>query len=225
MTQPTLPTQEAQRLQSLTEHQLLDASPEEVYDNITRLAAEICGTPIAAITLLAGDRHATLSSFGLPVGSTPLEPSYCAHTIVNPEQPMVVADTRYDERFTDNLQTIQSPNIIFYAGVPLKDAEGLALGCLCVMDHRPRELSDAKLLSLKTLGQLVDTHFQLRRTQFKFNNAQARVMLAKPVLRTVMLAIAMSKGSRENEADYLRSLQEVDKSLQSMLDALQDNSI
>ena len=212
------PVDQSQRLQSLAEHNLLDTLPEQVYDDITRLAAEICGTPIAAINLIAEDRHWSKSAHGFDGGSLPLEHSYCAHTILNPEQPLVVSDLRYDERFSNNPLTVNDPHIKFYAGVPVKDAEGRALGSLCVLDSRPRELPEHKLESLKALAKLVNTHFQLRRTKIELEKAQQQVDAAQPILRTLMSALdEISKEVSQDKAGHLHYLQQGVASLRDIL--------
>ena len=221
-----LPPNESERLKSLHEHNLLDTLPEEVYDDITRLAAEICGTPISAINLIAEDRQWSKSAHhqeGESLGlhhylRAPREYSFCAHTILNPDDTLVVPDARYDERFMDNPLTINDPHVIFYAGVPVKDAEGRALGSLCVIDSRPRELSEHKLESLKALAKLVNTHFQLRRTKIELEKTQQQVDATRPVLRAMMSAIDALRTNAEGEtAKRLTTLQEGIASLTTIL--------
>ena len=221
-----LPPNESERLKSLLEHDLLDTLPEDVYDDITRLAAEITGTPIAAINLIAEDYQWSKSAYhqdGESLGlhhylRTPRKYSFCAHTILNPNDTLVVPDARYDERFRDNPLTISDPHVIFYAGVPVKDAEGRALGSLCVIDSRPRELPEHKLESLKALAKLVNTHFQLRRTKIELEKTQQQIDAARPVLRTMMSAIdALHTDAAGETARSLTSLQEGITSLKTIL--------
>jgi GAF domain-containing protein len=217
MIPPSLPENEPERLQSLAEHNLLDTLPEAVYDDITRLAAEICGTPIAAINLVAGDRQWSKSAHNELGDSQPVHEylrgprkySFCAHTILNPDEAMVVPDARYDERFRDNPLTVSDPNIIFYAGVPVKDAKERALGSLCVIDSRPRELSDLKLESLKALAKLVNTHFQLRHTTIELEKVYDQVRAAHPVLRSLSTAVdALSTRLAAEEANALGAIRQ-----------------
>ncbi|SMC00614.1 putative GAF sensor protein [Hymenobacter roseosalivarius DSM 11622] len=224
-----LPPNESERLKSLHAHNLLDTLPEDVYDDITRLAAEICGTPIAAINLVAEDRQWSKSAHhqeGESLGlhhylRAPREYSFCAYTILNPNDVLVVPDARYDERFMDNPFTTGEPHVVFYAGVPVKDAEGLALGSLCVLDSRPRELAEHKLESLKALAKLVNTHFQLRRTKLELEKAQQRVDAAAPLLCTMMSATDALRTNAEGEtASRLTSLQEEIISLKTILKVL-----
>lgn len=224
-----LPANESDRLKSLAEHNLLNTLPEDVYDDITRLAAEICGTPIAAINLIADNHQWPKSTYEEESGSVPLseyltmprDQSFCAHTILNPNEPQVVPDARYDERFAGNPLVQGDPQLIFYAGVPVKDAEGLALGSLCVIDSRPRELTEHKLESLKALAKLVNTHFQLRRTKLELEKKQKQVNAAQPILQTMIQTIgAMQNSAGTDETSQVSSLLESAKSLQNVLDQL-----
>ncbi|MGY2134521.1 GAF domain-containing protein [Hymenobacter sp. HD11105] len=222
-----LPPHESDRLKSLAEHNLLNTLPEDVYDDITRLAAEICGTPIAAINLIADNYQWPKSTYEEEAGSVPLreyltmdrDQSFCAHTILNPNEPLVVPDARYDERFANNPLTQGNPQLIFYAGVPVKDAEGHALGSLCVIDSRPRELTEHKLESLKALAKLVNTHFQLRRTKLELEKKQQQVNAAQPILQTMIQTIgAMQSSAGKDESSQVTSLLASAKSLQTVLD-------
>ena len=226
MKPPGLPANESLRLQSLAEHELLNTVPEEVYDDITRLAAEICGTPIAAINLVAGQLQWSKSAYSQQGDSEglhaymrgPREYSFCAHSILNPTEAMVVPDARYDERFSDNPLTVNEPYVVFYAGVPVIDAEGLPLGSLCVLDSRPRELSEHKLESLKALAKLVNTHFHLRRTKLELEKVRKQVNTAQPVLHSLITAIdSISDRTAGEEASCLHSLQEGMNSLRTIL--------
>jgi GAF domain-containing protein len=158
------PENEWERLTALHALDLLDTAPEAIYDEVTRLATELCGTPFSLVTLVDEGRQWFKSRFGLEVQETPREVAFCAHAILEPEEVFVVPDARYDQRFFDNPLTTGEPHVIFYAGVPLVDKDGHALGTLCVLDNRPRTMPEHKLLALKALARLVSVHFELRRT-------------------------------------------------------------
>ena len=181
-----IPEDEPARLQTLKEHQLLDTLPEEVYDDITRIASEICGTPIALLSLVDENRQWFKSKQGIRTNETPREYSFCAHAIIHPDEPFVVEDARYDQRFHDNPLTTGEPQVVFYAGVPVKSADGHALGTLCVIDSRPRNLSKDKLASLTALAKLDNTHFELRKSKMEMeaqkNKLEAFHLLAIPLL-------------------------------------------
>ncbi len=162
-----LPINEADRLKALQNYQLLDTLPEEVYDDITRIATEITGMPIALLSLIDKDRQWFKSRQGLDINETPREFSFCAHAILEPDEMMIVEDARYDERFHDNPLTTGDPHVVFYAGVPIVDADQHAFGTLCVIDSRPRNLPENKQMALKALAKLINVHFELRKTKLE----------------------------------------------------------
>ena len=203
-----LPPNESDRIKSLNEHKLLDTLPEEVYDDITRIATEICGTPIALLTLIDEDRQWFKSKQGVSVSETPREHSFCAHAIVDPGEALIVQDARYDERFHDNPLTTGEPNIVFYAGVPVKDAEGHALGTLCVIDNRPRELAEQKLESLRALAKLINAHFALRKTKLELEENREKLRLAQPLVNTIWEeALTLAKSSPPEVNEHLNNIQ------------------
>lgn len=164
---PPEPSEEIHRLQALRSYEILDSLPEADYDHITSLAAQICQTPISLISLVDEKRQWFKSTQGLAVRETPRQFSFCAHTILHPSQPLLVPDTRQDERFASNPFVTGEPHVVFYAGIPLTDADGFALGSLCVLDDKPRQLSEAQLRALQTLTNQVVNLLALR----KANNA------------------------------------------------------
>ncbi len=158
-----MPTNESKRLESIQRLQILDTLPEEEYDSITRLASYICQVPVSLISLIEKDRQWFKSKVGTDLCETDRDSSFCSHTILNPGQPMVVTDVSKDERFIDNPLTMGENGVAFYAGVPLRDDFGNALGSLCVLDTKPNELSEQQLEALKELAVQVEHLFQLRR--------------------------------------------------------------
>lgn len=163
--------EEERRLEALASYDILDSRAEAEYDDITQIAAHICQTPIALISLQDADRQWFKSEYGLNMGQTPRAVSFCDHAIRVPDQMMEVTNTHLDERFANNPFVIHPPNIAFYAGVPLVDAEGHALGALCVMDHTPRQLSAEQSRLLKALAHQVVTQLKLRRSQARLATA------------------------------------------------------
>lgn len=134
---------------------LLDTPREKVFDNITALASEICGTSISLITLVDEDRQWFKSRKGLNVAETAREVSYCAHALTSPDSLLEVEDALLDERFVDNPLTVGKPNVRFYAGVPLVYEDDVVLGTLCVMDKHPKRLSEAQKRALRILSEQV----------------------------------------------------------------------
>lgn len=154
MKKPAIPFNEANRLLKLKSYQILDTPAESIFDNLTKLAASICHSPIALISLVDDKRQWFKSSVGLNVCETKKEYAFCAHAI-NDRNIFIVNDARKDERFFDNPLVTSQPNVVFYAGVPLIDSEGFALGTLCIIDHRPRRLSKEKIFQLELLAKQV----------------------------------------------------------------------
>ncbi|WP_454802193.1 sensor histidine kinase [Mucilaginibacter phyllosphaerae] len=159
----TLPDNESERLAALASYNLLDTLPEEDFDELTLLASQICQTPIALISLLDDKRQWFKSVVGELASQTPKEHAFCAHTIVETTEIMVVNDAREDDRFAANPLVTGDPNIVFYAGVPLINEDGFPLGSLCVIDVEPKHLTTDQIKSLKILGSQVIAQMELRK--------------------------------------------------------------
>lgn len=149
---PRLPDDEA-RAELLRALDLLDSPPEEVFDRLTRLVAALLGVPMALLSLIDRDRQFFKSAHGIPARETPREISFCGHALTQSE-PLVVPDTAQDPRFADNPLVCGMPYIRFYAGVPLYSAGGVALGTICAIDTRPRELQPADLRALQDVAAI-----------------------------------------------------------------------
>jgi GAF domain-containing protein len=149
-----IPKNEAERLNTLRGYAILDTHPEDRFDDLTRLAASICDTPISVVSLVDEDRQWFKSKIGLEVCQTPREDAFCAHAIMSPEL-FVVPDASKDSRFSANPLVLGEPHVRFYAGAPLTAPNGHHLGALCVIDRVPRELSREQLESLSILSRQV----------------------------------------------------------------------
>jgi len=158
-----MPDNESERLAALASYNLLDTLPEEDFDELTLLASQICQTPIALISLLDDKRQWFKSVVGELASQTPKEHAFCAHTIVETTEIMVVNDAREDDRFAANPLVTGDPNIVFYAGVPLINEDGFPLGSLCVIDVEPKHLTTDQIKSLKILGSQVIAQMELRK--------------------------------------------------------------
>ncbi len=159
---PTI-VDEAERLSILRSYDVLDTVSEECLDVITRIASRLTDCPIALISLVDEDRQWFKSRVGLAALETPRDFAFCAHAIADPSQALIVPDATRDTRFMDNPLVTEQPGIRFYAGVPLLSAEGHALGTLCVIDHKARDLSDEDLNALCGLAGAVMATLELRR--------------------------------------------------------------
>jgi GAF domain-containing protein len=136
---PILPN-ESERLAALRRYGILDIPAEADFDDFTRLVSQICGTPIATITLVDAARQWFKSNIGLETNETPREISFCGHAIAGNEI-LEVPNALEDERFWDNPLVIDEPKVRFYAGAPLITPDGLNIGALCVLDRTPHHLS------------------------------------------------------------------------------------
>ncbi len=157
-----IPANEAERQAALLRYDILDTDFEAAYDDLVELAAHLCGTPIALVTLLDRDRQWFKASLGLTgTRETARDMSFCGHAIHSSEL-MIVPDARIDQRFHDNPLVAGEPHIRFYAGAPLVTPDGHALGTLCVIDSEPHDLSREQRYFLNILARQVMANMQLR---------------------------------------------------------------
>jgi PAS domain S-box-containing protein len=195
MKKPEIPINESDRQAALERYSILDTLPEQEYDDLTQLAASICGTPIALVSLIDRDRQWFKSSVGLDASETPRDISFCGHVVANNEM-LVITDTLQDERFADNPLVVNDPNIRFYAGLPLKTSDNFTLGTLCVIDRQPRDLTPLQIQQLKSLSRLVMSLLELRRNNEAANllvsvqeSSNKLSMLQQAILDSVNLAV------------------------------------
>src|SRR6266446_2760367 len=166
-----IPPNDKHRLQVLWQYDMLDTVPEEVFDDLTELAARICEAPIAMITLVDEDRQWFKSKVGVTVNETSRDISFCAHAICEADL-FIVPDATKDERFSHNPLVTSEPKIRFYAGAPLITPDGYALGTLCVIDKVPRELRPDQKSALRVLARHVMTQLELRRSSRQLADAR-----------------------------------------------------
>ena len=158
-----LPSNETERLNALRRLNILDTPAEQAFDDLVQLAVNLCGTSMAAVTLIDQDRQWFKARIGLSMSETHRDVSFCGHTILEPEDLLIVPDTLDDERFAANPLVLESPYLRVYAGAPLVTPDGLALGTLCLLDRVPRNLDSDQIKALRALAQQVNTQLDLRR--------------------------------------------------------------
>src|SRR6185503_18550241 len=157
-----VPADEAARLEALRELEILDSAPEGEFDDLALIASQICDTPISLISLVDRDRQWFKSKVGIDNRETSRDVAFCAHAILQREL-FVVPDTTQDPRFSDNPLVKADPRIRFYAGAPLRTPDGYALGTLCVLDRKPRQLTAEQEDALRALSRQVEAQIELRR--------------------------------------------------------------
>ena len=173
MERAPIPEHEAARLAELEQYEILDTPPEEAFDGLTRLAAQICGTPIALVSLIDTNRQWFKAKVGIDAPETPRDIAFCAHAIHQSDL-LIVPDTAQDPRFADNPLVTTDPNIRFYAGMPLVTPTGHAMGTLCVIDRMPKSLTSDQMTALRILGQQVVSQLELRRRTITLEHTVAR---------------------------------------------------
>lgn len=172
MKKAELPANESQRIDSLNSYDILDTLAEKDYDEITQLASEICNTPISLISLIDSERQWFKSQHGLEARETSRDLAFCAHAILEPTEIFTVNNAFKDARFSDNPLVTADPNVVFYTGVPLINAEGHALGTLCTIDHKPRRLTKSQINSLKVLAHTVVNLMELRKSNISLHKVK-----------------------------------------------------
>jgi PAS domain S-box-containing protein len=175
-----IPADDADRLSVLRSFGALDSAPRPKFDELARLAAEICEVPMAFVSLVDEEREFFLAAVGSDLTESPRDSSFCGHTILQ-EGPFVVSDALDDPRFAENPNVIDGLRVRFYAGVPLVSREGYALGALCVKDTVPRSLTGSQLDALRVLGNQVAAQLELER-QLTKSLANERMLRANRTL-------------------------------------------
>jgi diguanylate cyclase (GGDEF)-like protein/PAS domain S-box-containing protein len=170
MTSAPLPKNEKARLGALHRYQLLDGRPEELFNDFTRLASEVCSTPVAILSVVEAHRVSYKSKVGIKSGETTRKNSFCSWAILEPEL-LIIPDAAQDARFSNNPLVTARPGIRFYAGAPLVTSDGYALGVLAVIDRRPRQLTAPQMKALRTLASAVVSQLELRRKSLDLEQA------------------------------------------------------
>ena len=202
---PSLVT-DADRLKALAGYGILDTPAEAGFDDIVHLACRLCATPVALVSLVAGDRQWFKARVGFPACETDLNSSVCAHALAQPDELLIIPDLTLDPRTAANPLVTGEPFIRFYAGAPLRTPKGLVLGSLCVIDAAPRPegLTEAQAGDLRALSRQVMTQLEMRRViaaRDDMRAAEVQAYRGRDALRDTQAAIALADGDRDAMLD------------------------
>lgn len=207
-----LPLDESERLEVLAKYDLLDTPPELAFDEITKIASFLCETPIALVSLVDEHRQWFKSRVGLDATETSRDLAFCAHAILNPGTIMEICDTTKDERFSTNPLTDESSvGIRFYCGAPLVTNDQKALGTLCVIDTKPKMLSDVQKSMLQSLSKLVVDQMELRYRNKQLEQITSLLEVTESQLRS------HNKKLEERNADLEQRLKELEQNENNIL--------
>lgn len=165
------PENESERLKSLRELQILDSPREQQFDDLTRLIAHICDVPMAVISLVDEKRQWFKSTVGIDVCETGRDEAFCAHAILG-DAPLIVEDATKDERFIGNPLVTEGIKLRFYAGVPLSTHDGLHLGTMCILDTKPKKITEEEECALRTIANQTSLLLEQRRSEIKLHSVQ-----------------------------------------------------
>lgn len=186
---PPVPHNELERIAALHALGVLDTPAEQEFDDLARLAAAICGTPMSSVTLVDVNRQWFKAKFGLDGSEAPRDITFCAHAVAQDDL-FIVEDAHEDERFRNNPFVTQEPNVRFYAGMPLTTDKGLNLGSLCVLDRVPRNLTDVQRDALQVLSRQVVMHLELRAKMKETKRAQVALAASEAKFRSTIEHLA-----------------------------------
>lgn len=212
---------EQERLKALYRYKVLDTAPEEEFDSITQLAAEICDVPVAMINLVDKDRQWAKSMIGLPESARQVERDHtvCQHTIQH-EKPLEINDLTRDPRFASLPAVNKEDGLRYYLGAPLINPEGHVLGAICVLDFENRIMSDAQKRQMEILANVVITRLELKRKndQLKeLNNYKIKLMkmlshdLRSPLNGIIGVAGILKSMTEEEDSEQAEMLDLVEQ--------------
>ena len=217
---PPFPKNEEERLKDLLDIELLDTPSESEFDDIVKLASQICNMPISLITLVDSNRQWFKANVGLEVSETSRQVSFCGHAILQ-DQLFEVQDALDDNRFFDNPLVTEDPSIRFYAGFPLITNTGSRLGTLCVIDRVPRKLSNEQIFALKVLSQHVIKIAELRKKNKHLNHlAETHKKMTSILAHDVRSPMVSIKGIIDYKKAGLFTEEEAEEMMDMALEQL-----
>lgn len=210
---------EASRQQVLDGYRIVDSLPEDTYQDVVQVAASLCDTPIALMSLVDRDRQWFKAQLGLGMQQTDRSQAVCDHAIRSPEQLMEVRDLTQDSRFADVSVVTGETGARFYAGMPLVTSDGVALGTVCVLDTEPRTLTDIQRTGLQALARVTMRLLDERKRELQLE----REAILQPVAPAaadagyylVILEVQELAALAEKQSERLlgRALQQLDQAL------------
>lgn len=213
------PADEASRQQVLDGYRIVDSLPEDTYQDVVQVAASLCNTPIALMSLVDRDRQWFKAQLGLGMQQTDRSQAVCDHAIRSPEQLMEVRDLTQDSRFADVSVVTGETGARFYAGMPLVTSDGVALGTVCVLDTEPRTLTDTQRTGLQALARVTMRLLDERKRELQLE----REAILQPVAPAaadagyylVILEVQELAALAEKQSERLlgRALQQLDQAL------------
>ena len=214
-----LPSNEEQRLAALREYEVMDTAPEDAFDDLALLAAQVCQVPMALVSLVDEKRQWFKSRVRVNDTWTPRDVAFCAHTILHADEVFQVHDAQADPRFATNPLVTAGPQIRFYAGAPLVTPDGYSLGALCVMDRNPRTLTPEQLAALQALSRRVIAQLELRKKTAELTMVVAEHERAGIRLRQNNEQLVAA------EQETKRLLAVAEKSRRALLSVLEDEKL
>lgn len=236
---------EQDRLRLLLQHDLLQEIEEPRYREIAEIASLVCRTPVSLVTVLDTVTQYHKGQVGFLHATLPIEASFCRHAVEVPEVPLIIPDARLDERFRNNPLVIAEKPIIFYAGFPLVLPAGTAIGALCVIDEKPRKLSEEQLRILSKLANQVVTLFSLQRVSRQLRERKMQLRRAiedkeeyidkiahdiKTALRSIevsaeVLQRAVGSAPDSSAQQHLMNIQEASSSTMQFINDLSEATV
>ena len=201
--EPSSNDRELLRLDALDSYRILDTAREAAFDDIVSIAAEICGVPMALVSLVDDRRQWFKAALGLDATETPRSVAFCAHAIQQSDV-FVVEDATQDVRFSENPLVTSDPNLRFYAGAQLVTADGHALGTLCVLDRQPRTLTATQHLALKALARQVMMQMELRKSLEDTRLSEEKLRRAQEAGGVGLFAIELASDQLSGTPEFWR---------------------
>lgn len=210
-----------ERIAALEMLSIMDTLPEEDYDNITKIASEICDTPVAYVSFLDDKRQWYKSKQGMDIQETTLDDALCLHAINNPQEIIVVEDLRENKTYSDNPYVKGSPNVVFYAAVPLIAGEGHAIGTLCVLDLEKKALTDRQIDTLKVLGRQVMILLELRKNNLELKRRTEVLEIFQTSAKNEILSATKNIKSLSN---LLSDFNQLDERSEALIDLILESN-